>query len=218
MDIVSLFRLTNGLATTRRFSQSRLHHEESVLEHLGFVVVVVNMMGRECNDIVPGSIDMGVALSKASVHDMEEMITGDIPRPTKYYNESASVAFDEVAEHGMAQVMAEMKMRPSSAVGLIEDWRDAKGGNEGLIVAVADLTAVVWKMWSEIIMMNNLSLMVSCSSILKYLEELRAKITARQPNPKLRAYLLRVVDGLEEIAKVATDKYRTGVGTANFEV
>lgn len=218
MDIVSLFRLTNGLATTRRFSQSRLHHEESVLEHLGFVTLVVNLVGRECNDISPGFVDLGLAMLKASGHDTEEMITGDIPRPTKYYNDAASKAFEEVAEHGMATVMAELKMRPSSATGFIVDWRDAKDGQEGLLVAVADLTAVVWKMWAEIIMMNNLSLMLSCSSIITYLGDLRAKIIVRVPDAKVRQYLTRFVAGLEEIAQVATEKYRSGVGTANFEV
>lgn len=218
MDIISLFRMTNGLSTTRRYSQSRLHHEESVLEHTGFVVLVCSMVTHECNDIAPNYFDLGKVLSKATVHDLEEFITGDVPRPTKYFNPAAKAAFDAIAEHGMNTIMASMRMRPASASMIMDDWRNAKSDREGLIVKIADMAAVVWKMWSEIIMMNNLSLMISCEKVPEYISELKDYIEATLDNQQVAKYLNRLLTGLNEVAEVAAKKYNDGLGTANFEV
>ena len=113
-----------------------------------------------CNEINSVSLhndklDVGVALQKAIVHDIDEVVTGDIPRPTKYYNKESEKIFNEISEAGIDQIIKELEIKNNN---MKKDWQNSKKEKEGLIVAFADLSSVIYKLWEEIVMIKNMKL------------------------------------------------------------
>ena len=100
-------------------------------------------------------MDIGEVLCKAVTHDIDEVVTGDIPRPTKYFDENSKKTFDKISEAGMEKLLEEMNLQISVNLKLQRDWGNSKKGNEGVIIAIADLASVVFKIWDEVILLGN---------------------------------------------------------------
>src|SRR5262245_61049884 len=83
MKTRDLFSLVSSLSGVTRFSMLKMCHHETVLEHTGMMVCFCYVLGERLNACKPGTLDMGTLLSKATVHDWDETITGDVARPTK---------------------------------------------------------------------------------------------------------------------------------------
>lgn len=194
MKLKSVLNYATSLSTTRRYSQSRLHIEESVLEHMGFVTYMGVMIGTEIEALSPGTLDIGKLLTKATTHDLEEPITGDVPRPTKYFSTDVKNAFELVAQSGMRESLRGMELQSEEVIW--DSWLNAKDGPEGFIIRILDLSAVVWKMHSEITMMGNRTLMVSCDKVHQYLSEVRLAIPDNFDDIEVVDYLRDIIDDL----------------------
>lgn len=150
--LLEIFDINYKMSALTRYSQTHLVKEESVLEHTGFVCSMAYYIGMVLvKENVP--LNIGVLLSKAVVHDMDEIITGDIPRPTKYYNEGVRGALQEIEDANMLKISAEVELE-----SIFYDWKKAKDGKEGLIVAICDSLAVVYKVYYEVIMFGNMTI------------------------------------------------------------
>src|SRR6202000_1170560 len=98
-------------------------------------------------------VDLGKVLEKATLHDVDESIFGDIPRVTKYFSPGISAEFKKIEREGVEQLFKQLKLEK-----LADVWKEAKDSSlEGQIVAVVDLAAVVFKVWSEIALYGNMS-------------------------------------------------------------
>src|SRR5678815_2569832 len=93
MVLEKLFGCLSGLSGTHRFSNAKLNSPESVLEHVGGVVLTCYLLCLEMNEREPGVLDAGEVLAKAAVHDVEELLMGDIPRTVKYASPSTRESF-----------------------------------------------------------------------------------------------------------------------------
>ena len=175
MNIVKLFSVSQGMSAIQRYSQLHLLKSESVMEHTGFVCLFTYTLCEEINSVSfdAHKLDTGKALKKAIVHDIDEVITGDIPRPTKYYNERSIALFEEMAEDGIDQIIKELQI---DNLDMKNDWRQSKSGREGAIVAFADLSSVVYKLWEEIVMLGNRKLFRQSEQVSKYLMKFEGKI------------------------------------------
>ena len=175
MDVVKLFSVSQGMSAIQRYSQLHLLKSESVMEHTGFVCLFTYTMCEEINSVSPDAhkLNTGKALKKAIVHDIDEVITGDIPRPTKYYNDDSIALFEKMAEAGIDQIINELKI---DDLDMKNDWKQSKSGREGAIVAFADLSSVVYKLWEEIIMLGNRKLFRQSKEVSKYMMNFEKKI------------------------------------------
>ena len=175
MNIVKLFSVSQGMSAIQRYSQLHLLKSESVMEHTGFVCLFTYTLCQEINSVSPNEqkLDIGKALKKAIVHDIDEVITGDIPRPTKYYNEESVSLFSKIAEDGIDQIINELDI---DTLNMKKDWDTSKEGKEGSIVAFADLSSVVYKLWEEVIMLGNKKLLRQAIDVTKYLKSFEHKI------------------------------------------
>lgn len=126
-----------------------MSRDESVLEHTGFVVLVCYSIGRK---LKLSDADMGRLLISAACHDVDEVLTGDVARPVKYYSEASREIFVNIAVSGLC------RLRDHLGIDLVADHAAAKEDRVGSIVAIADVLAVVYKMWDEVLMRGNLSL------------------------------------------------------------
>jgi 5'-deoxynucleotidase len=138
--MLPIFDLCNSMASITRWSHATCLRSESVLEHTGFVAVYSYQLALK------HGVSIGDCLEKAIVHDMEEVITGDIPTPTKY------------ASDAMRESIATLETSAALAISkevfsdqMFHAWSNSKslGRIEGQIVYLADLAAVVYKILAE---------------------------------------------------------------------
>jgi 5'-deoxynucleotidase len=174
MNIVKLFSVSQSMSSINRYSQINLLHPESVLEHTGFVCFFTYLMCEEINACCDDKIDVGVALERATFHDVDEVVTGDIPRPTKYFSKESERIFNEIANQGIDQIIEELDVDSFSGdIGLKikTNWKNSKNGPEGSIVALADLAAVVYKIWEEVVLLGNKKLILQGKQVFGYINE-----------------------------------------------
>ena len=175
MNIVKLFSVSQGMSAIQRYSQLHLLKSESVMEHTGFVCLFTYTLCEEINSVSSPNdkLDVGMALQKAIVHDIDEVITGDIPRPTKYYSEESVAVFKKIAEAGIDQIINELRINSRN---MKTNWEQSKAGKEGMIVALADLSSVIYKLWEEILMLGNKKLFRQANEVKNFLGDFQAKI------------------------------------------
>jgi 5'-deoxynucleotidase YfbR-like HD superfamily hydrolase len=147
----------------------------------------------------------GLALEGAVVHDIDEVVTGDIPRPTKYYSKASAKIFNKIAEQGINQIVNELCL--SNPENVKNRWAFAKEGREGIVVALADLSSVVFKIWEEVILLGNKKLIPQGSQVMNYIYDYRSAIS--EENLKLNVIGTRqrliIVDICEQLTSLCLE-------------
>ena len=137
--------IANVMSTIDRYSQIKLINPESVLEHTGYVcfcsLTIANKLILEGEEI-----NIGGLLSRATLHDVEEIVIGDIAAPTKYWSPKVTSTIKNIETEAAFAVLSNLD--PTKT--LFSIWASAKLGKEGFIVALADKLAVVYKVSQEI--------------------------------------------------------------------
>lgn len=155
MKTQNLFELLSKLSNVHRYSTHSLRKTESVLEHTGSVCIIATLIGYHIkNSIMYTSFDIGELLCKSALHDIEEAITGDIPRSTKYGNHLISSGVKQLEYDAVKMLVDDLNLDKD----IHRIWSDAKVDFTGLIVRIADILAVTYKTWTEIIQFNNYSM------------------------------------------------------------
>ena len=139
-----LVEFFSAMSAVDRFSQYRLINPESILEHTGMVAITTMMI---CKMIDADEETELKALRHALCHDMDEILTGDIPMPTKYSSQSMKSMIDEVADDNMMQIDVDY------GTEFINDWR--AGNVSRVIVKLADVIAVYYKARQEVDLFGN---------------------------------------------------------------
>jgi 5'-deoxynucleotidase YfbR-like HD superfamily hydrolase len=100
------------------------------------------------------------------MHDLDEAILGDIPRTTKYFSDDIRSAFKEV-EYGTIS-----RLEKWLDADFVESWVAAKLGNEGAVLRILDMASVVYKNWTEVVLLRNRSFLRVCVETQRYLQEI----------------------------------------------
>lgn len=177
------------MSSLKRYSQTHLIKEESVLEHTGFVVMMCNLISMKMAEN-GDFIDTGILLSKATVHDMDEIITGDIPRPTKYYNVGIREALQEIEDQNMMEISKHADLGDS----LYSNWKYAKDGTEGYIVGLCDCLAVVYKAWQEVVMYGNKAMIEHAINLRSQLHKKGDGLVGLKLNSYNKHYLMDTIN------------------------
>lgn len=167
MDFTTLaFNPLSRMNEIVRYSSVYQETNENLSEHITDVSVMAYLIAKHIEKITDGKdkLDIGVLLEKCLFHDADEVITGDIPRNTKYATTSAHDELNKVADEAidMVQSMLEIDLR--------EIWCNSKDGKEGIILKICDMLVVVKKAIVEIELRGNLS-------FLKVVTELEGHLT-----------------------------------------
>jgi 5'-deoxynucleotidase len=157
VNLSNILELQSRLSAIQRYSQIRLVNPESVLEHTGFVALTCYIFGVILQT-EGHQIDQAHLMGRALIHDIEEVITGDIPRPTKYSTHEIRKVFEGLASASIMKVLDDLEVHKGVTRRISYDWHNAKSGREGLIVAIADRLAVVYKVWQEYTMSGNVAI------------------------------------------------------------
>ena len=140
-------------------------------------------------------VDTGEVLERAIVHDMEEVITGDIPTPTKYANEQIKTAIKSLEEEAAVRISQEY------FYGCMDTpWSKAKDirDDPGTVVYIADMAAVVYKIWVERALGNK--------DFMKYTENIYGRLVQAQGfiKTKFLPELYELIKMVEEIQNEST--------------
>lgn len=130
-----------------RFGTCYRVHNESVAEHSFYTALYAQLMGRALGP----SVDTGLLVQCALLHDVEEARTGDFPRPLKYSSKEAKQALQDLGHLGFRQCFSKM-VSGTTYQDLYHQWSAGKNESttEGRILTFADYLSVLSYVWSEV--------------------------------------------------------------------
>ena len=141
----------NRLRYIQRYSTSLVIHKESVAEHVAMTALYSLFISEWLASIgYRDKIVLETVFQKALLHDVEECLTGDIPRPLKY----ASFDFQK-ALHEIASARVDTLLKEIVPGDLSVHWQEAKNDTiEGCIVEFSDFLSVLSYLYVEVTNMN----------------------------------------------------------------
>lgn len=158
-----------------RFSTCRTLHKESVAEHVFFTTLYSLVVGEWIERTYDININFRKLLSRAILHDLEECITGDIPRDFKHMDADLNKHINEMAEQGFQKVIESLFQFGSVSVWT-STWKNAKDDSiEGKILAFADFLSVVSYVYEETRIAKSLVLKEQLTSMGDYCKAFAAK-------------------------------------------
>lgn len=179
MKLVETFKLLHGMDTTRRYSNSRLIIDESILGHTACVALLSSLLYDVAVEASPALLevtDKGRMLTNALIHDTPEVITGDLPRTIKYWNDAISTAYEEVEVQAAQRIYSDLgigaQLADRYATGAIE----AKSSLDGVFIKISDMISVSYKLYSEVLLLRNPGILLTCRDMDEYLAELRTQV------------------------------------------
>ena len=90
----------------RRWGLMRNTRQENIQEHSLQVAMVAHGIAVIDNSLFGGEIDPARIALLAVFHDAEEVITGDLPTPIKYFSPRIAAAVDDVEEVARQRLLA----------------------------------------------------------------------------------------------------------------
>ena len=180
----------HAMSAINRFSQFRLVNPESVLEHTGMVAMMTMVL---CDMAHIEDRDAYLALRHALVHDVDEILTGDISNPTKYASLESERVFAEVADINMRKISEQYDFPYHG------DWSQDQYSSTHIIVKLADTIAVFYKAYQEIELFGNKSMKDAIQQLIPALMRRHARFIERF------SYALDVTDLCEDICETIRD-------------
>lgn len=202
MKVTELFELLSKLSNVHRYSTNFLVKPESVLEHTASVSMIVLILSLELESRFGVVINYKDAFAKSILHDIEESETGDIPRTTKHCNPTVSESLYLFEVECASVIFNNLEVKDQS---IIDYWHNSKDGLTGLLVSIGDLLSVTYKLWTEISLLNNYSLVPVARESVKNYQKLNEKIQGIDDlAPEVRYFLYKIIDQAQFIAKSLT--------------
>lgn len=157
-NVVKKLEMINILAGIKRYSRDFLIRAEPLISHIGFCAVYAIFIANELKLRYPelrDKIDIGKLVTKATLHDLDEISTGDIVRNVKHHSPEAVEMFKDLEEKGMRYI--DSYLGSDKEVNLYDEWDKAKDSHciEGVLVKIVDFMAVVYKVWDEYYLLSN---------------------------------------------------------------
>lgn len=163
----------HAMSAINRFSQFRLVNPESVLEHTGMVAMMTMVLCDMAG--VPPNMELA-SLRHALVHDVDEILTGDISNPTKYATPESEKVLSQVAAINMSIISNDYDFP------YYEDWDFGHNTKVHIIVKLADTIAVFYKAYQEIELFGNKSMKEAIKQLIPALMRRHARFIEQFPD------------------------------------
>ena len=152
-----------------RFSSCRTLHKESVAEHAYFTSIYCLVLAEWLKKEAGVSIDYRDLLLRSLIHDMEECVTGDIPRDFKHRSKVVKHYIEQCAQMCVAEIFHSLLHDEDQEAAWMEAWVNAKDNSlEGLTVTFADFLSVLAYLYEETRMARSLSIREHLTSLEDY--------------------------------------------------
>lgn len=139
-----------NIDNTIRYSLMYQIKEESLSHHIAEVSILSYLTALKLNSYGE-NLDVGLILEKVILHDLDEVLTGDIPRSTKYYTEEGLNAMRGIADAAILRLASQLE----GGEKIVDKWRQAKKGKEGMILELCDMLCVARKVVTEVKILGN---------------------------------------------------------------
>lgn len=140
-----------NINNTIRYSMVYQVQPESLSHHISEVSLLGYLIALKLNTEFNEDIDIGKYLEKVLCHDLDEVVTGDIPRTTKYYDDRGLTEFRRISY----EVMNNIKKSDNIYKRVVSNWNDAKSGKEGFLLHLVDMLCVAHKVIIELDILGN---------------------------------------------------------------
>ena len=140
-----------NISNTIRYSMVYQVQPESLSNHISEVSLLGYLIALKLNTEFNEDIDIGKYLEKVLCHDLDEVVTGDIPRTTKYYDDKGLSEFRRISY----EVMDNIKKSDNTYKRVVSNWNDAKSGKEGFLLHLVDMLCVAHKVIIELDILDN---------------------------------------------------------------
>ena len=106
MDTSSFFSLMSRMKYINRWGLMRNTRSENIQEHSLQVALIAHFLTLIQNEYFEGTVDANRVAVIAMFHDCDEIITGDLPTPIKYFNTSIRDAYREVENSAKKKLLS----------------------------------------------------------------------------------------------------------------
>lgn len=100
------FAFLSRMKFISRWGLMRNSFPENIQEHCLQVAVIAHGLGMVRNTYFNGNINVDKLAVMAMYHDSNEIITGDMPTPIKYYNNKISSAYKDIENISKEKILA----------------------------------------------------------------------------------------------------------------
>lgn len=183
-----------NLDHTYRYSGTKLVESESLSQHMVDTIMMGLKIIEDINTIGNIHLNDTIYLRKAVYHDLEEVITGDVPRPLKYYDEDTLSSLRGVA-NGVAEEL--FKSEFNDWYTHYQVWDTAKEGLEGFILKIVDNLVVSNKVIKEVSLLNNYYMLRVAYEVVTYTQCIKEHILEDSPidDEETNNYLILLLEG-----------------------
>lgn len=101
----SFFSLISRMKYINRWGLMHNTRQENLSEHSLDVAVIAHALGVIRNKRFGGDVNVERLCLLAAYHDAPEIITGDLPTPIKYYNQTITGAFKEIEKNAADELL-----------------------------------------------------------------------------------------------------------------
>lgn len=155
-----------------RYSSVYQETSEKLSDHIVDVMMMSYIISTELNN-KGESLNIGLLLEKCLFHDIDEVITGDIPRNTKYATPACKEELSVVASKAV-DAISDMT---NGSLDIRDLWETAKEGKEGLVLDISDMLSVAKKAVTEITLRGNLTFLKVVSELNDHLNNMIVKVS-----------------------------------------
>ena len=100
----------------KRWQLMRSTREENIMEHSHTVALLSHALVTLHNEVFGGSADVLKTVLYAMYHETSEVMTGDLPTPIKYYNNSIHGAYKQLERSTCEKIVATLPKEMQSKI------------------------------------------------------------------------------------------------------
>lgn len=100
----------------KRWQLMRSTRDENIMEHTQEVTVIAHALAVIHNEVFGGKADILKTVLYALYHETAEVMTGDLPTPIKYYNQSIQGAYKELEKSACEKIVATLPKEMQSSL------------------------------------------------------------------------------------------------------
>ena len=127
----SFFAMLGRMKYITRWGLMHSTRRENLSEHSLEVAYLAHALTALANRRLGKSLDPGRAVLYALYHDCGEILTGDLPTPVKYHDETIRAAYKAVEEQASARLLEKLPpdLRQDKLSALIKCQEEKNSGN-----------------------------------------------------------------------------------------
>ena len=101
----NFFAFIDRMKYIKRWQLMRSVRDENIMEHSQQVAMFTHALAVINNKVMGGNADPGKAVLYAVYHECSEVMTGDLPTPIKYFNNSIHGAYKQLEDRAVDKLL-----------------------------------------------------------------------------------------------------------------